>query len=78
MRTILPQTKLLINSKELNIWSYYLAPTSVGRNIPDGGGRGTPGYRRKWQGPSGQEGWKCRWIAKVFGDVISYGSGQID
>jgi hypothetical protein len=29
----LPQTKLLKNSKELNIWSHYLARAFVGRMI---------------------------------------------
>jgi hypothetical protein len=45
----LPNPKLLKNSKELNIWSHYLAQTSVGRKIPEVGDRGTPGYRREWQ-----------------------------
>jgi hypothetical protein len=46
----LPQTKFLKNSKELNIWSPYLARASVGRNIPDVVDRGAPGYRRECQG----------------------------
>jgi hypothetical protein len=45
----LPPTKLLKNSKELNIWFRYLAPTSVERKISDVDDRGTRGYRRKRQ-----------------------------
>jgi hypothetical protein len=39
---ILPPTKLLNNSKKLNILFRYLAPTSVGGIISDAGDRRTP------------------------------------
>jgi hypothetical protein len=48
----------------------------VGRNIPDGGDRGTPGYRRKWQESFRPKRMGILSIWKLFGDVISIGSGQ--
>jgi hypothetical protein len=45
---ILPPTKLLNNSKKLNIWFRYLARTLVGRQISGGADRETPGYRQEW------------------------------
>jgi len=49
----------------------------VGRKISDAGGRGTPGYRREWQAFFRPKRMAILWIWKVFGDVISIGSGQI-
>jgi hypothetical protein len=76
MQTSLPQTKLLKNSKDLNIWSHYLARASVGRKISDVGGRGTPGDRRERQGILRLKRMDMVLIAKVFGSVTSFGSGQ--
>ena len=51
-----------------HLWEEKFQMTVTGeRQVTGGNGRG----------PSGQEGWRCYWIAKVFGDVISYGSGQL-
>jgi len=61
----------------LNIGFHYLAPASVGRNIPDVGSRGTPDYRLEWQGAIRSESIDKLWIWKVFGSVILFGSGQI-
>ena len=55
----------------------YLARASVGRKISDGGGRGTVGCRREWQGAIRPRRLAMLWLWKVFGDVISFGSGQI-
>ena len=54
----------------------YLAPTSVGRKISDVGDRGTPGYRREWQGAFRSKSIDVLWIWKVFGYVVSSGAGQ--
>jgi len=72
----LPPTKLLKKSKELKIWSHYLARTSVGRKVSDGGDKGTPGYRRDWQESFRPKRMDILSIWKLFGSVISIGSGQ--
>jgi hypothetical protein len=73
----LPPTKLLNNSKKLNIWFRYLLPAFVGRRISDVGDSGTPGYRREWQESFRPRRLVILWIWKVFGSVISFGSGQV-
>jgi hypothetical protein len=52
----LPPTKLLKNSKKLNIWPHYLAPTSVGRIISEGVDE-THITGANGRNISGQEGW---------------------
>jgi hypothetical protein len=49
----------------------------VGRKISDGGDSGTPGYRREWQGILRLKSLAMVWLWKLFGDVISFGSGQV-
>jgi hypothetical protein len=49
----------------------------VGRNSPDAGDRGTPGYRREWQESFRPKKIDNLGLWKVFGSVISLGSGQI-
>ena len=56
-------------------WFPYLAQAFVGRKISDVGDRGTPGYRREWQGAIRLKRVDMFW--KVFGPVISFESGQI-
>jgi hypothetical protein len=48
----------------------------VGRKISDFGDGGTPDYRREWQVAFRPRRLEMLWIWKVFGDVISFGSGQ--
>jgi hypothetical protein len=73
----LPISFFIKDSIKLNIWTHYLAPTSVGKNISEIVDRGTPGYRRE-----GQESFRPRrlemlWLWKALGDVISLESGQV-
>jgi hypothetical protein len=63
--TSLPPTELFNNSKKLNIWFRYLAPTSVGRKISDIGDRGTPSYRREGQESSRPRRLEMLWIWEV-------------
>jgi hypothetical protein len=51
----LPPTKLLNNSKKLNIWFRYLAPKSVGRKISDVGDRERQVTGGNGRNPSGRK-----------------------
>jgi hypothetical protein len=71
------ETSQKFQRKELNIWTYYLAPTSAGRKISDVRDRGSPDYWRKWQESFGPSRMDVLWVWKAFGDVINFGSGQL-
>jgi hypothetical protein len=49
----------------------------VGRKISDVGDGGTPDYRREWQVAFRPRRLEMLRLSKVFGDVISIGSGQL-
>jgi hypothetical protein len=45
--------------------------------VSDVGDRRTPGYRREWQESYRPRRMDNLWLWKVFGDVLSFGSGQL-
>jgi hypothetical protein len=68
----LPQTKLLKNSKELNIWSHYRAPTSVGRKISGVGDNRRPEHQGEKEGVLQVKSEDMFRIDRIFSKLISF------